>query len=855
MKRNLILIAFILLTGILTGSFAQQARCGFDHQHQLMIEASPELEKELQKELMLFRQQVKADDAPDQYVIPVVFHVFGTSFNSGARVSYNRVKDALDATNKDFQGLTSGYHSNDPSSRFEEIKKPLNIEFRLAKIDPTGRPTTGVLFYENKAGFGESSGYDDEIRKYAWDNSKYMNVYIMRDLYNDGDYFNSGVAWLPNIGMTQSNTARVVYNGSYLGSNTDENFRRILTHEFGHFLGLHHTFQGGCTYPNDGVEDTPPVETSHWPKDRVNCEGDYTDWENFMNYSTNYKHFTAGQVELMEYYLGQRARNTLWKPANLIATGVDDSYVESPVVMATSTTAGFHETVDNQGQVGGELTFTGSNGRTFARTGQMTLGTDYTITGLPEGLTPVLTVTSNVKAILVFNGTALNHEARHSVEDLLVVLKPNMLSGDGEIGDEDFITKVMFEDPYTEFCMFNVRWAQYAHIKKVEFAGMVSETDSDGEQYKDLRDVAIAGFEEAGKTYTLKTTVENVRSGKNDPYLVRLWIDWNGDFVLSSSELIGTKRIARIGDSGTKHEVTFDVTVPEDFPVGKKIGFRVMLHFEQGNDGVDPCGTIDSGDVEDYSAWIGEPKSPEPPKQEPCDPQVRYRPYAQIAKVSFNGMINDSEVQSVPAVYEDFTSDQSKHVYLETGKSYTMEVTVKNYDSGNEDPYVVRAYVDWNSDGYIATEEGQVDVIPQIGPKGNPIVKTFNFTVPEDAATDQPLRMRVLLHYGTATVSENPCGSVESAQYEEYFVYVSAATGTNKLQAERVNIYPNPTRDILYIDSDLITGYSLYSIDGMLVGSSDASVQSIDLSAFSRGIYFLKLQIDDDEIIKKVILE
>ncbi len=73
--------------------------------------------------------------------------------------------------------------------------------------------------------------------------------------------------------MTMENLARVVYNGSYIGNNTNENFRRVLTHEFGHFMGLHHT---GCTYPNDGIEDTPPVATSKWPI--ANCEGNYTDW-------------------------------------------------------------------------------------------------------------------------------------------------------------------------------------------------------------------------------------------------------------------------------------------------------------------------------------------------------------------------------------------------------------------------------------------------------------------------------------------------------------------------------------------------------------------------------------------------
>ncbi|MCS2956465.1 hypothetical protein NXX53_03190 [Bacteroides salyersiae] len=44
--------------------------------------------------------------------------------------------------------MTADYDQTGASSRFENIKKPLNIDFRLAKIDPEGNPTKGVIFYD-----------------------------------------------------------------------------------------------------------------------------------------------------------------------------------------------------------------------------------------------------------------------------------------------------------------------------------------------------------------------------------------------------------------------------------------------------------------------------------------------------------------------------------------------------------------------------------------------------------------------------------------------------------------------------------------------------------------------------------
>ena len=77
----------------------------------------------------------------------------------------------------------------------------MDITFKLARIDPNGNPTTGIIYYEERSGFGDDiyDYIDEEIQRYAWDNYKYMNVYIMRDLYDDEDYYNSGVAWYPDF--------------------------------------------------------------------------------------------------------------------------------------------------------------------------------------------------------------------------------------------------------------------------------------------------------------------------------------------------------------------------------------------------------------------------------------------------------------------------------------------------------------------------------------------------------------------------------------------------------------------------------------------------------------------------------
>ncbi len=358
MKRILLLV--LTLTGF--NAFSQTINtCITDELYQEYVKQNPMVKVEEERANAIAREYASKFQFGKKGIviyIPVVFHVI---HNSGLEnITQAQVNDCIRVLNEDYRKMagTNGGVSTD--TRATDVE----FEFRLAQFEPNGTPTDGVNRILNAT--NTINARDAAKALSYWDSKKYLNVWVVSTIASSGQTEGTVLGYAQFPGGGAATTDGILVRADNIGAIgfqfQQTQWGRTVTHEVGHWCGLFHPFQGGCSgalssdcsLAGDRVCDTPPVakSTAGCPTNQNSCTNDSPDLpdnvRNYMDYAdgTCMNMFTAGQVTRMKSLMSQ-FRSAIYSATNIAAAGLnaDGTYRKlTPAATKPPFTINFQET-------------------------------------------------------------------------------------------------------------------------------------------------------------------------------------------------------------------------------------------------------------------------------------------------------------------------------------------------------------------------------------------------------------------------------------------------------------------------------------------------------------------------------
>jgi hypothetical protein len=248
----------------------------------------------------LSRSTAKPGATARPAVVPVRFHVIAKDRGrTGGDLSQARIEAQIDVLNAAYAGSGFTFDLVDVTRTYEpewfnlisangadpRFYRGSGKEMKMKQALHRGDSETLNIYSASLGQFLLGWAY------LPWDFSTVNGEPLQR--YVDGvvlDYRS-----LPQVaGDTGDSTAFAIYGEG-----------DTATHEVGHWLGLFHTFDGGCSEPGDYVADTPAEASPAFqcPEGRDTCTAPGADpIHNFMDYTQDscMYEFTPGQVTRMQ---------------------------------------------------------------------------------------------------------------------------------------------------------------------------------------------------------------------------------------------------------------------------------------------------------------------------------------------------------------------------------------------------------------------------------------------------------------------------------------------------------------------------------------------------------------------------
>jgi hypothetical protein len=296
------------------------------------------------------------------YTIQVVFHVLYN--NSTENLNKNYILSQLEELNECFRRKNAD--TTETRDIFIPVAADAGIEFELAKLDPEGNPTTGIIrkptVLPTFGQFPINLSITDRVKETTygspvWDPDRYLNIWIC-DLSVSGFDALLGYAYPPTNAenwdansFATKNKQGVVVHYKVVGKDNPlllATGSKTLVHEVGHYLGLRHIWGDGSRFQgcnvDDFMDDTPNSRAASngcnlGQNTCLNNPGDLPDMiENYMDYS-------EGECQNMftEQQVGQMRSNL-----TLFRSGIATVRYPAPPVQVSEFTAIYpNPVVDN----------------------------------------------------------------------------------------------------------------------------------------------------------------------------------------------------------------------------------------------------------------------------------------------------------------------------------------------------------------------------------------------------------------------------------------------------------------------------------------------------------------------------